>query len=60
MLIANALLVILYPRDGQNAVLFLQPAGVQLIIWNEPEEQEAQHDGQQPCPEEYGFPGCDG
>lgn len=60
MLVANSLLVDAHPRDSQDPVFFLQPARVQLVIWDNPEEDAAQHDGQQTRYEEDDFPGFDG
>lgn len=60
MLITNTLLVNAHPRNSQDPVFFLQPACVQLVIRDNPEEDTAQCDGQESRYEEDDFPRCDG
>jgi hypothetical protein len=42
MLIPNSLLVNAHTGDSKDAILFLQPARVELAIWYDPEENQAQ------------------
>lgn len=60
MLVADTLLVDPHSLHSQDTVFLLQPAGIKLIIWNQPVEPHAQRDGQETCKKEDSFPWCDG
>lgn len=48
MFVADTLLVDLDTRHGQNPVFFLQPAGVELTVRNDPQEDHTQGHCEQP------------
>lgn len=60
MLIADALLVDAHAGDGQHAILLLEPAAVQLVIRDDPEEDDPEGDGEEARYEEDDLPGFDG
>lgn len=60
VLVADALLVDPHSLHGQDTVFLLQPAGIKLIIRNQPVEPHAQRDGQEARKKKDGFPWCDG
>lgn len=41
MLISNSLLVNADSRNGQHSIFLLQPSRIQLVIWDNPEENHA-------------------
>lgn len=60
MLISNALLVDPHTRNSQDAIFFIQPPCVELVVWYNPEEYQAQADGEETRDEEYNLPWLDG
>lgn len=59
MLIAYALAVHADALDGEDAVFFAQPPAVHLVIWHNPEEDDAEECSQQTGSQEDDFPGLD-
>lgn len=59
VLVTDTLLIDAYSSNGQNAVLLLQPAGIQLIIRHNPQENTTQHNSQQTGDKEDDLPRCD-
>lgn len=59
MLVAYALAVHADALDGEDAVFLAQPSAVHLIIWHNPEEEDAEESGQEPSSQEDDFPGLD-
>lgn len=60
MLVADTLLVDPHSLYGQYTIFLLQPAGIKLVIRNQPVEPHAQRDGQEARKKEDGFPWCNG
>lgn len=60
VLVSDSLLVGPHAGHRQNAVFLLQPPRVELAVWDDPEEDQTQDDGQQTGDEEDDLPGLDG
>lgn len=60
MFVADTLLVDLDTRHGQDPVFFLQPAGIELAVRNDPQEDYSQGHREQPCEQEHDLPWLDG
>jgi hypothetical protein len=59
MLITDSLLVNPNASYGQHSILFLKPARIQLIIWHNPVEDQAQQDSQHTGEQENDLPRFD-
>lgn len=56
MLITDSLLVNPNSSHGQHSVFFLQPTRIQLVVWYNPIEDQAQQDGQHAGEQEDNLP----
>lgn len=59
VLVTDTLLVDAHSGNSQNAILLVQPACIQLAIWDNPQENNPQHDSRQTGNEEDDLPRCD-